>query len=120
MNLRALVASEEQARELQKSDTVLVDLTDFDVQIGVTEDQGIQIFEVADIVTRWMNDVFGLCLADGGWAVDTYAQFETIILLQRTDRRLQEDADSDTDGTFQNLRAMRSSLCSFIPSDGSI
>ena len=103
MSLRTLAASEEDARELQKNEIVLVDLTDFDVQIGVTKDNGIQIFEVTGIVTRWMNDVFGDCLADGGWAVDTYAQFDTIILLQRTDRRLQEDMGEE-DGTSHRVQ----------------
>mmetsp|Transcript_16175 Transcript_16175/g.30801 ORF Transcript_16175/g.30801 Transcript_16175/m.30801 type:complete len:434 (+) Transcript_16175:255-1556(+) len=103
MTLRAIAASEG-TRELQKNEIVLVDLTNFDVQIGVTKDNGIQIFEVADIVTRWMNDVFGNCLANGGWAVDTYAQFDTIILLQRTDRRLQEETDEEGDGAQENPR----------------
>ena len=121
MTLRALAASNEEARDLQKNEIVLVDLTNFDVQIGVTEDNGIQIFEVADIVTRWMNDVFGACLANGGWAVDTYAQFDTIILLQRTDRRLQEGNVEDADGTFQSLRpsSLRSSVRSFHQMDAS-
>ena len=89
MTLRSLATSDE-TRELQKNEIVLVDLTDFDVQIGVTENRGIQIFEVTDIVTRWMNDVFGKCLIDGGYGLQEYAQFDTIILLQRTNRRLQE------------------------------
>ena len=106
---------EEETRQLQKNEIVLVDLTDFDVQIGVTKDNGIQIFEVTDIVTRWMNDAFGDCLANGGWAVDTYAQFDTIILLQRNDRRLQDsqgdefadDEDEDGDGTWTIAEAIR-------------
>ena len=87
MTLRALADT---TRDLQKTEIVLADLTDFDVQIGVTRDNGIQIFEVTDIVTRWMNNVFGQCLTDGGWDSAEYAQFDTIILLQRTGRRLQE------------------------------
>ena len=88
MTLRAL-ASADETRQLQKNEIVLVDLTDFDVQIGITEDRGIQIFEVTDIVTRWMNDVFGQCLQDAGFGENGYAQFDTIILLQRAGRRLQ-------------------------------
>ena len=68
----------------------LTDLLDFDVQIAVTEDPGIiPIFLVTDIVTQWMNEVFFLCLQDGGWDnVMEYAQFDTIILLERSDRRM--------------------------------
>ena len=95
MSLRALVKADE-TRELEKNEIVLVDLTDFDVQIGVTENRGIQIFEVTDIVTRWMNSVFGECLVNSGWGEDDYAQFDTIILLQRTGRRLQDEEDSGT------------------------
>lgn len=88
-------------RLLQKDDIVLADLTDFDVQIGVTEDKGIQIFEVTDIVSQWMNEVFGQCLKNGGWATDEYARFDTIILLQRAKRRLQENETEteDEEGT---------------------
>lgn len=93
MTLRAL--TNEMTRDLQKTEIVLEDLTDFDVQIGVTRDNGIQIFEVTNIVTQWMNDVFGQCLENGGWSTTDYAQFDTIILLQRANRRLQEDEDED-------------------------
>lgn len=92
MTLRAL-ANVNDARQLQKDEIVVMDLTDFDVQIGVTENRGIQIFEVTDIVTRWFNDVFGQCLQDTGYGVGEYAQFDTIILLQRSDRRLQEGSE---------------------------
>lgn len=94
MSLRSL-ANTAVTRQLQKSEIKLIDLTDFDVQIGVTENQGIQIFEVTEIVTRWMNTVFGQCLADGGWAVSEYAQFDTIILLQRNDRRRLQEGEMD-------------------------
>jgi hypothetical protein len=100
MTLRALShqaaqtqTQQDETRSLQKGQIALVDLTDFDVQIGVTQNDGIQIFEVTDLVTRWMQQVFGDCLASGGFQVETYAQFDTIILLQRTGRRLQGDGD---------------------------
>lgn len=109
----------------------LMDLTDFDVQLALTENLGIQIFEVTDIVTRWMNDAFRICLVNqlgssnsdsdttvggnvttGGDAgndvdavMDQYADFDTIILLERNynngsnRRRLQDTEETATTTT---------------------
>jgi hypothetical protein len=66
-------------------------MSNFDVQIGLTQDNGVQIVPVTNIVNRWMNDEFGQCLVNRGWATEQYAEFGTIILLQRADRRRLDD-----------------------------
>ena len=79
-------------RALQRNQIDLLDLADFDVRLGLLQqDVGIQIFEVVDLVTRWMNVVFDQCLIDIGLAGDMFAQFDTIILLQRARRKLQDN-----------------------------
>lgn len=99
-------------RDLQsKGQIELVDLTDFDVQIGVTENQGIQIFEVTEIVTRFMQSTFGRCIRDKGWSAEGYAQFDTIILLQRSDRRrLQDGGEGDTANDTEEGRCKNCSV----------
>jgi F0F1-type ATP synthase membrane subunit c/vacuolar-type H+-ATPase subunit K len=74
----------------------LIDLVDFDVQIAVTDDDGIQIFEVTDIVTEWMANSFDKQLEAIGYA-GPYAAFDTVVLLERESRLLQASvSDSET------------------------
>jgi hypothetical protein len=119
----------QQQQQQQKNTIDLMDLTDFDVQLALTENLGVQIFEVTDIVTRWMNDAFRICLVnqlsvgenegsttgsvvvDGNATapgIDDYADFDTIILLERnynnnnngngnSRRRLQQSDNEDGD-----------------------
>lgn len=82
---------------LKKPEQVLEDMDNFDVQIGLTQDDGVQIVPVTNIVNRWMNDEFGQCLETRGWATQQYAQFGTIILLQRASRRRLDDGTNPVD-----------------------
>lgn len=77
----------------------LIDLIDFDVHIAVTNNLGIQIFEVTDIVTEWMADSFDAQLEAIGYT-GTYADFNTVVLLERGDRdRALQASSVDGDGT---------------------
>ena len=62
----------------------LLNLVDFDVQIAVIDDAGIQQFEVTDIVTAWMADSFAAQLSALGYK-GPYADFDNVVLLERED-----------------------------------
>jgi hypothetical protein len=80
----------------------LIDLIDFDVHIAVTNNLGIQIFEVTDIVTEWMADSFDAQLEAIGYS-GPYADFNTVVLLERGDRdRALQASAVDVDGTTEN------------------
>jgi hypothetical protein len=81
----------------------LIDLIDFDVQIAITNNLGIQIFEVTDIVTEWMADSFDAQLEAIGYS-GPYADFNTVVLLERgdRDRLLQASSVDSTDTTTEN------------------
>lgn len=70
--------------ESQKANIDLVDLTDFDVQIALSENQGVELYEVLRIVTLFMIESFKSCFQGDA---DNLAEFDTIILLERTRRR---------------------------------
>eukprot|EP00522_Entomoneis_paludosa_P011149 CAMPEP_0172442866 /NCGR_PEP_ID=MMETSP1065-20121228/3239_1 /TAXON_ID=265537 /ORGANISM="Amphiprora paludosa, Strain CCMP125" /LENGTH=405 /DNA_ID=CAMNT_0013192911 /DNA_START=134 /DNA_END=1351 /DNA_ORIENTATION=+ len=74
-------------RSLTEGNIDLIDLTDFDVQLALTKDDGVQLYEVLKIMTEFLNEEFQACLASQG----TYATFDTVILLERA-RRLQMEA----------------------------
>jgi F0F1-type ATP synthase membrane subunit c/vacuolar-type H+-ATPase subunit K len=76
----------------------LIDLIDFDVHIAVTNNLGIQIFEVTDIVTEWMADSFDAQLEAIGYS-GPYADFNTVVLLEREDRRALQASAVDADGS---------------------
>jgi hypothetical protein len=77
----------------------LIDLIDFDVHIAVTNNLGIQIFEVTDIVTEWMADSFDAQLEAIGYS-GPYADFNTVVLLERGDRdRALQASAVDADGS---------------------
>jgi hypothetical protein len=77
----------------------LIDLIDFDVHIAVTNNLGIQVFEVTDIVTEWMADSFDAQLEAIGYS-GPYADFNTVVLLERDDRdRALQASAVDADGT---------------------
>jgi F0F1-type ATP synthase membrane subunit c/vacuolar-type H+-ATPase subunit K len=77
----------------------LIDLIDFDVHIAVTNNLGIQIFEVTDIVTEWMADSFDAQLEAIGYS-GPYADFNTVVLLERGDRdRALQASTVDADGS---------------------
>jgi F0F1-type ATP synthase membrane subunit c/vacuolar-type H+-ATPase subunit K len=79
----------------------LIDLIDFDVQIAVTNNLGIQIFEITDIVTEWMANSFDAQLEAIGYS-GPYAEFNTVVLLERGDRVLQASAVDETTDTTEN------------------
>ncbi len=69
----------------------LVDLIPFDVQFALTVNLDISIFEVTDIVSEWMSDVFRDQLVEWGYtAEEEYAIFNRVILYDRQVRTLQE------------------------------
>ena len=74
----------------------LVDLVPFDVQIALTENKGIQTFEVTDIVTDWVNDSFERQLLAAGFTDDErFAIFDSVILdPDSSGRRLLQDDSS--------------------------
>ncbi|KAL7581796.1 hypothetical protein ACA910_022324 [Epithemia clementina (nom. ined.)] len=72
----------------------LVDLTDFDVQIALSQNNGIQFYEVLSIVTQFMIESFESCFADNP---GSRAEFDTIILLERTRRRQLESIERELD-----------------------
>jgi len=57
------------------------------VQVALTEDSGVQLYEVLKIMTEFLNEEFQTCFASDG----DYATFDTVILLERS-RRLQMEA----------------------------
>ena len=81
------------SRWLQRGRVDLVNLWDFDVQLAVTQNDGIPLFEVTDLVTDWMNESFDRLLTQKGLVGDnSFASFDSIILLERNAlrrRRLQ-------------------------------
>jgi hypothetical protein len=59
----------------------VVQLVPFDVQIAVTVNKGIQINEVANIVTAWMNEVYTQQLESFGYTeASHYAKFDSVVL----------------------------------------
>lgn len=59
-----------------------VNLVPFDVQIAITANNGIQTFEVSNIVTDWMNAAYADQLAAFGYTEENmYAKFNTVVLL---------------------------------------
>ena len=87
--LRGLAAAE-------RASIDLVDLTDFDVQIALSENNGVQFYEVLNIVTQFMIESFQSCFDDNE---GTRAEFDTIILLERTRRRQLEALERELDST---------------------
>jgi hypothetical protein len=85
--------------------TDLVTLWDFDVQIVLKEDLGVKIFEITDLVTEWMNESFMRQLASIGMSSDEgYSYFNTVILLERTQRLLQvAEFERGLEGTVGDL-----------------
>mmetsp|Transcript_13195 Transcript_13195/g.17266 ORF Transcript_13195/g.17266 Transcript_13195/m.17266 type:complete len:389 (+) Transcript_13195:292-1458(+) len=72
----------------------LVDLTAFDVQIALNENQGVEFYDVLKIMTQFMNDEFQSCLASEG----TYATFDTVVILRRTQKRQLEMIERELEG----------------------
>ena len=84
-------------RGLSEGNIDLIELTAFDVQIALTQNDGVQLYEVLKIMTEFMNDEFALCLASDG----SYAIFDTVILLDRSQRReLLTSSDRQLNGEF--------------------
>jgi hypothetical protein len=77
----------------------LIDLVDFDVQIAVTENLGINIFQVTDLVTEWMADSFDLQLEQIGYS-GPYAAFNSVVLIERDERVRHLQASSVDDTTL--------------------
>lgn len=70
----------------------LVNLIPFDVQFALTVNLDISIFEVTDVVTEWMSDVFADKLVELGYTPDQqYAVFNRVILHDRRTRALTEE-----------------------------
>lgn len=70
----------------------LVDLIPFDVQFALTVNLDISIFEVTDVVTEWMSDVFADKLIERGFTADQqFAVFNRVILHDRQVRALSEE-----------------------------
>lgn len=85
----------------QKANVDLVDLTDFDVQIALTQNNGVQVYDVLSIVTQFMVESFQGCLPTD----PSFATFDTVILLERSQRRqleaLERELGTTTDGNGQ-------------------
>jgi len=81
-------------RALDEDSTLidLIDLEDFNVQLarlddGEDEENEIQVYELTDLITEWMNGSYEHHLAALGYdATNSYAEFDTVILLERKDR----------------------------------
>ena len=73
----------------------LIELLDFNVEIGLVEGSSdfVDMFEVIDITTEFMIDSFTSILTTEGFLDGTYAEFDTVILLERTRRNLQGSPD---------------------------
>jgi hypothetical protein len=81
----------------------LVDLVPFDVRIALTQNDGIQIYEVSTIVTSWMNDAFAFHLEELGFTIDNgYATFQAVILLKRQDSSTSTTEDEYSDSKNGN------------------
>ena len=100
---------EQQLRGLteDKVNLDLVDLTDFDVQIALTQNDGVQFYEVVRIVTRFMIESFEDCFVDDE---GTRAQFDNIVLLERTRRRQLVEVERALDSTLWIDCARRGSM----------
>lgn len=83
------VSAKENPKTSRKDRIDLIDLIDFDVQILLKENTGVQIFEVTDYVTDWINESFEKQLWESSTYGPEYATFDSVILLPREDRRLQ-------------------------------
>jgi hypothetical protein len=83
-----------QHRRLQSSDLMdLVDLQDFNIQLArVDTATPIQVYELTDLVTSWLNDSFERQLVElkyqqVGPGGGKYADFNSVMLLERKDGR---------------------------------
>jgi hypothetical protein len=66
----------------------LVELVPFAVKIAVTDDKGIRVFEVSNIVTDWINEAFQRQLEEFGYTAEKrYAAFDSVVLFNRQTRR---------------------------------
>jgi hypothetical protein len=88
------VAHQHQHRRLQSSDLMdLVDLQDFNIQLArVDTATPIQVYELTDLVTSWLNDSFERQLVElkyqqNGPGGGKYADFNSVMLLERKDGR---------------------------------
>jgi len=86
----------------------LIGLIDFDVQVLLTENSGVQLFDMTELVTSWMNDSFEQQLELRG-IVGEYAELDTVILQERDedDRRklISSLRGGDTTGSNRLLQA---------------
>jgi hypothetical protein len=75
------------SRWLQSNELMdLVDLQDFDVQLArVDSATPIQVYELTDLVTEWLNDSFEQQLKDLQYDSEKYADFNSVMLLERKD-----------------------------------
>jgi hypothetical protein len=63
----------------------VIPIKDFDVQIAVIENRGIQQHEVSIIVTEWLNDSYRKSLTEFGYTVENgYAAFDSVGLRYNT------------------------------------
>ena len=67
----------------------LVELVPFDVQIAVTGDSGlIEMFEVSNVVTDWMNEGYRSKLEEFGYTEENrYAEFDSVVLFDNSRRQ---------------------------------
>ena len=66
----------------------LVHLIPFDVQIAVTINMGIQLYEVSNIVTDWFTDAYKEQLAIFGYTNNNqYAEFNSVVLSNNDEQR---------------------------------
>jgi len=63
----------------------LVHLVPFDVQIAVTVDWGIEMHEVNNLVTDWMNQAYRTKLVEFGYTEENrYAEFDSVVLFDNS------------------------------------
>ena len=63
----------------------LVHLVPFDVQIAVTVDWGIEMHEVNNLVTDWMNQAYRSKLEEFGYTEENrYAEFDSVVLFDNS------------------------------------
>lgn len=68
----------------------MVDLQDFNVQLARVNDassSSVQVSELMELITDWMNDSFEHQLSNLKYANGKYASFDTVMVMERKERR---------------------------------